>query len=237
LTIGSKKAAAHRLGLSHSTVKHRLASAPARFGLARDIRPRAIIDLVVIDPEPARRAVTPAVFCIPSSDYAFRAAILAALDHRKQLSPEELQEDVARVYPAVAVRRRDLSSEPVETWYAYRDGVFAVNAPATSWADTEGTAWARINPATGEILEANEALERLLATNALAGRLVTEFVMPGAEHISESQRRAVQEAGETRSFGMARLGDGTEVMLEYVARAHADGIHAWYRGVALVRRT
>lgn len=34
LVAGSEKAAAHRLGLSHSTVKHHLASARAKVGVA-----------------------------------------------------------------------------------------------------------------------------------------------------------------------------------------------------------
>jgi DNA-binding NarL/FixJ family response regulator len=34
ITAGSEKAAAHRLGLSHSTVKHHLANARARVGAA-----------------------------------------------------------------------------------------------------------------------------------------------------------------------------------------------------------
>ena len=39
LVAGSEKAAAHRLGLSHSTAKHRLANARPRIGVATTAQP------------------------------------------------------------------------------------------------------------------------------------------------------------------------------------------------------
>lgn len=35
---------------------------------------------------------------------------------------EDLQERLAVDYPAVTVHRRELSGEPLEVWYVYRDG-------------------------------------------------------------------------------------------------------------------
>jgi hypothetical protein len=35
---------------------------------------------------------------------------------------DDLQERLAVDYPAVTVHRRELSGEPLEVWYVYRDG-------------------------------------------------------------------------------------------------------------------
>ena len=60
---------------------------------------------------------------IPTSDRAFaqavRRAIAKGVESRRQL------EDVLRSrYPRVRVRARELSGEPVTTWYVYRDRDF-----------------------------------------------------------------------------------------------------------------
>jgi hypothetical protein len=191
---------------------------------------------VTVDDESSGQSPAPAVVCIPSSDPAFRAAVLAVLERHEHLSPRQLETEVARVYPAVSVRRRDLAAEPAETWYAYRDGTFLPHHASTAWTDDDGTAWALIDPATGVILDANLELAALLAADTLVGRLVTEFVAPGTEDVSHHQRRAAQQSGEFRSLGLARRDDGLEILLEYVARVTESGIHAWYREIALARR-
>ena len=160
---------------------------------------------------------------------------MAVLERESSISLDELQDAVARVYPAVVVRRRDLSGEFNRTWYAYRDGLFVPASGEGSWPDEPGTAWARIDPATGQILDANDALAALLADpgDSLAGSFVADFIAPGTDDISASQRTAVTESGETRSVGLARRRDGRDVMLEYVARVVDGSIHAWYRKVGL----
>jgi PAS domain-containing protein len=177
----------------------------------------------------------PAIICIPSTDTAFLAAVMAVIASSESISLVDLQARVSRVYPAVVVRRRDLSGEFGHTWYAYRDGLFVPASGPGSWPSEPGTAWARIDPASGEILDANDALVALLADpgDTISGSFVTDFIVPGTGDISSGQRRAVSEAGETRSVGLARRRDGREVMLEYVARVVDGLIEAWYREIAL----
>ena len=55
LTAGSEKAAAHRLGLSHSTVKHHLANARAKLGV--DTTAQLVWILAPRLPEPEGSAV------------------------------------------------------------------------------------------------------------------------------------------------------------------------------------
>ena len=42
-------------------------------------------------------------------------------------SPEDLQQGLATTYPEVVVHRRELSGEPTEIWYVYRDGHWVPN--------------------------------------------------------------------------------------------------------------
>jgi len=186
---------------------------------------------------PAPRADLPVVICVPSADGAFRAAVLAVLEAQPRLAPEELEAGVRLVYPDAVVRRRDLTAEPVEVWYAYRDGAYAGPRDAT-WVDEPGTAWARFDPATGEIVADNAAMAALFSPGAstLVGRFAREFIPPGADAISDRQLEAVREADETRSLGRARREDGREIIVEFVARAHDGALEAWYREVSIATR-
>jgi hypothetical protein len=185
----------------------------------------------------APRPVAPVVVCIPSSDAAFHAAVAAVLDRATADRPDALQRGVRIIYPSALVRRRDLSAEQAEIWYAYRDGSFAPPA-AESWADQPGVAWARFHRQTGEILAANGEMADLFAGGGdIVGRFAREFIPEGADEISNRQLRAVAEAGETRSAGLGRRSDGSQVLVEFVARPVGDDVEAWYREVAIVMTT
>ncbi len=56
LAAGSEKAAAHRLGLSHWTVKHHLANAPSKVGAANSAQLVWILAERLPEPEAARWA-------------------------------------------------------------------------------------------------------------------------------------------------------------------------------------
>jgi hypothetical protein len=64
----------------------------------------------------------PRLVCIPSSDRGFAALADLRLDDIDD--PSRLEDVLRAVYPKVRVRRRELTGEPVETWYVYRDGIF-----------------------------------------------------------------------------------------------------------------
>ena len=54
LAAGSEKAAAHRLGLSHSTVKHHLANARSKVGVTTTAQLLWILAPRLPEPEPAK---------------------------------------------------------------------------------------------------------------------------------------------------------------------------------------
>ncbi len=177
----------------------------------------------------------PLVVCVPTTDRAFRAAVAAVLDELAEATPAELERGVRVVYPRARIRTRDLTGEPIETWYAYRDGSYGP-VIATAWIDQPGVAWARFDPGTGAIRAANDEMIGLFrpSDGVLVGHFAHEFIPPGAEAISARQLRAVGEAAETASIGLARRGDGESFVVEFVARPVAGGIEAWYRAVEAV---
>ena len=59
LVSGSEKAAAHRLGLSHSTVKHHLASARSKVGATTTAQLVWILAPRLLEPEVADQADDP----------------------------------------------------------------------------------------------------------------------------------------------------------------------------------
>jgi hypothetical protein len=63
----------------------------------------------------------PTIVANPAGDRAFRARIEECLLAGPS-DPSELEQALQPAYPTVVVRRRELSNEPIEVWYAYRDG-------------------------------------------------------------------------------------------------------------------
>ncbi len=64
---------------------------------------------------------TPTVVINPLDDHAFAAFVRSVLPEAG-MSPEWLQRALSQRYPHAVVHRRELSSEPIEVWYVYRDG-------------------------------------------------------------------------------------------------------------------
>ena len=61
------------------------------------------------------------VIANPTDDEAFVAAV-EGLVAGGVATPEALEAALRKTYPNTVVRQRELSSEPVAMWYAYRDG-------------------------------------------------------------------------------------------------------------------
>jgi hypothetical protein len=72
--------------------------------------------------------VRPLVIVNPRSDPRFVDAVerLAATAD----TPGALQELLRPTFPSAVVRERELSAEPFEVWYAYRDGRWTPSPPA-----------------------------------------------------------------------------------------------------------
>lgn len=63
----------------------------------------------------------PVVILNPRSDVRF-VSLVSELMANPLGDPSELQAGLRAEYPDAVVRRRELSSEPTEVWYVYRDG-------------------------------------------------------------------------------------------------------------------
>jgi len=62
--------------------------------------------------------------CVPSADIVFERVVQGVLVSKSFSSTRELEDELRRFYPAVRVRRRELSGEQGLTWYVYREGDF-----------------------------------------------------------------------------------------------------------------
>jgi PAS domain S-box-containing protein len=173
----------------------------------------------------------PIVVTIPSSDVSFQAAVEAALQQLEESTPSSLEASVRRVYPRALVAPREISAEPLQIWYSYRDGRFTGSGDS-GWADAPGVAWARVDSTSGTIVDANEALCALFAPGeSMVGRNVLEFVPADAAGLSKRQMAAIASAPQTVSVGEARRIDGSTIVVEYVARVTEGLIDAWYREI------
>lgn len=184
----------------------------------------------------------PVVICLPSADIAFRAAVQAAIDAGDDATatPTSLEVRLRSLYPDVRVRLRDLSGETRLVWYAYRDGTYLASSEP-GWHTEPGTAWVRLDAATAEILDVNEALLEVLGADCddqLIGHALFEFTYPENAELLARQRDVVTRGEVLHSLGRARTLRGRDIVLEYVCYAVGDAIEAWYRpaSVAADRR-
>lgn len=69
----------------------------------------------------SRSDVRPIVILNPRSDARF-VELVNQLMADAIGEPAELQSGLRAEFPEAVVRRRELSSEPTEVWYVYRDG-------------------------------------------------------------------------------------------------------------------
>jgi hypothetical protein len=70
----------------------------------------------VVDLDPGLRIV-----CIPSSDPEICSVVQRLFKAIRWVTPERLQDALREVYPTAVVRRRELSGEPMPTWYVFRE--------------------------------------------------------------------------------------------------------------------
>ena len=67
--------------------------------------------------------------CVPSSDPVFQRVVHGVLMSKSITSTRELEDELRELYPAVRVRRRELSGENGVTWYVYREADFPSSQP------------------------------------------------------------------------------------------------------------
>lgn len=71
-----------------------------------------------------RASTRPVLVCIPSSDLRFYEDVNAVAAGISALTPSTLEDSLRSAYPAVLVRRSELSGAALETWYVYRERSF-----------------------------------------------------------------------------------------------------------------
>lgn len=70
----------------------------------------------MIDLDPGLRIV-----CIPSDDPNMCGVVEQLYRSMSWVTPDRLQAALREVYPTAVVRRRELSGEPMPTWYVFRE--------------------------------------------------------------------------------------------------------------------
>lgn len=73
----------------------------------------------------------PVLIINPADDAAFAARAHALLEGGRD-TPAQMQRALRERYPHAVVRARELSSEPSEVWYVYREGAWV---PSTGQGD------------------------------------------------------------------------------------------------------
>ena len=63
----------------------------------------------------------PRLVCIPSTDHEMCDVVRRAYSSIPWVTPDRLQAALRAVYPTAVVRRRELSGEPMPTWYVFRE--------------------------------------------------------------------------------------------------------------------
>ena len=63
----------------------------------------------------------PRIVCIPSADHEMCDVVRRVYTSSPQVTPGRLQAALRAIYPTAVVRRRELSGEPVPTWYVFRE--------------------------------------------------------------------------------------------------------------------
>lgn len=63
----------------------------------------------------------PRIVCIPSTDPDMCGVVERLFKSIEWVTPERLEAALREVYPKAIVRRRELSNEPMPTWYVFRE--------------------------------------------------------------------------------------------------------------------
>ena len=79
----------------------------------------------------------PLVIVNPRSDSRFVEAVQSLLDEAR--TPGDLQSLLRPAFPQAVVRERELSAEPFEVWYAYRDGRWTPSDTARQEGEGDGS--------------------------------------------------------------------------------------------------
>ena len=63
----------------------------------------------------------PRIVCIPSTDPEMCGVVARLYTSIAWVTPDRLEAALRQIYPRALVRRRELSGEPMPTWYVFRE--------------------------------------------------------------------------------------------------------------------
>jgi PAS domain-containing protein len=168
----------------------------------------------------------PRLVTIPSDDRAFHEHVRGTVERHRLEGPAALQHRLARLFPRVVVRARELSGEP-RTWYVYRDGAWRGGHDERWW---EGPIVPRlvVGP-DGWVRDANAAARSLLGIAPDEPRHSADFLNPGSAEEASALFAVLLEGHPLTATVLARPSSGDTIACEVHVEPGEEGLIAWLR--------
>jgi PAS domain-containing protein len=181
------------------------------------------------------RRLADRIVSVPSSDAAFARAVADALVGAGVGSEADLERALRPLFPWTTVRRRELSSERMTTWYVYRDRDFGP-AQVEPWWEAADAATLTLRAADGVVIEADAAVAALVDRDpdGIVGHAYTDLLDPRASSIAQSIWSVLLERGVVTTVVAMVRPDGLQALVEVRATVRGDLVDAHARSVALL---
>ncbi len=165
------------------------------------------------------------VVSIPATDTLFRQTVVRRVRSVRQrgVALRAARRSLRQRYPDAELSRQsgaEIRGQPVELWFAYRDGRAEADAPQSSWRDDRGVARV-VADASGRLVGANAACRRLLElpSGSAGATMVRQMVSRelSQDLALESKRRRSGE--DAVGFLPLRLASGRRLDVEFNVRS------------------
>ena len=179
------------------------------------------------------------VLTFPSSDVTLRDLVARLIEADAGIiRPADLEARLRSVYPRVRVRRRELSNEPSETWYVYREGMFSVASGADDWWASGEVATADYG-ADGRIVAVSAAFARLMRSSPaeLVGLRFTDLIASDGAAAARHLRAILDEVGVIETTARFLRSDGTAVDVEHRTVLTVSGFRSYVRRAVANRQS
>jgi PAS domain-containing protein len=164
---------------------------------------------------------------IPSKDSAFREHVERLTADNAFASPEALAARLLNLFPRVVVRASEVSGQ-ADTWYVYRDGVWA--SPDERWWKDDQAPRVTVSK-EGWLEEANAPARAILGLTAAdeMPRHFTDFVAPGTLDDATDLFAVVADGHELTATTLLRPTSGEVIAVDLRAWKAGDGIIGAFR--------
>jgi len=186
-------------------------------------------------PVTTERRLADRIVSVPSSDAAFARAVSDALQGGRVASEADLEGALRPLFPWTTVRRRELSSERMTTWYVYRDRDFGP-AQSAPWWESGDAASLTVRVADGVVIGADPAAASLLGRDPeqIIGHPFTDLIDRRAVPVARSIWSVLLEHGVVTTVLAAIRSDGLQALIDIRATLRGDVVQAYARPVAVV---